>query len=201
MPRITRRSVLVLLAGAPALSESGAADMRRIEQEVVAAYLNSLVVPDQQQIKTLILSSATATADEAFVGSGSRFARLSQDFPEATRAVIEDFLAVTQTSTTLLIPSELVRRELRWQVASERRLNRIFDLPSLEQAWEQFYKEYPQATGVTRFSRVGVDGNSTQALLYFSMTPGGLGGAGFFVLMHRRLGIWRVLSSKQAWIS
>ena len=33
------------------------------------------------------------------------------------------------------------------------------------------------------------------------MTSGGLSGAGHFVLMHRRLGIWRVLSSKQAWIS
>jgi len=174
--------------------------MRRIEQEVVAAYLNSLV-PDQPQLKTLILSSATATADDAFIGDGSRAARLSQEFPEATRAVIDDFLAVTHSSSTLQVPKALVRRELRWRVASEHDLNRIFDLPSLGQAWEQFYKEYPNAAGITRFSRVGVDTSSTQALLYFSMTPGGLGGAGFFVLMHRRLGIWRVLSSKQAWIS
>ena len=200
MPRITRRSVLVLLAGGLYLSESRATDMRRIEQEVVAAYLNSLV-PDQPQLKTLILSSATATADDAFVGDGSRSVRLSQEFPEATRAVIEDFLAVTHASTALQVPRVLVRKELRWRVASEHDLNRIFDLPSLGQAWEQFYKEYPHAAGITRFSRVGVDTNSTQALLYFSMTPGGLGGAGFFVLMHRRLGIWRVLSSKQAWIS
>ena len=80
-------------------------------------------------------------------------------------------------------------------------LERIFETTPPGEAWRRFYREFPNASGLTRISRAGVDEDSHQALFYLSITPGTLGGSGHFVLMQSRLGIWRVVTTRQAWLS
>ena len=200
MPRPTRRAVLAVLGGALASQPALCEPMHATEQMAIAAYLNSLL-DEKPIVKTLAIASTTATADEAFIGAKPDVSKFKAErMPEASDAVVADFLRVIAAPTVLQIPRHLVRKELRWVVADEASLSRIFD-QSLGNAWKQFYKEYPNSTGLTRISRVGLDDDSGQALFYLSVTPAGLGGAGFFILLRRHFGVWRVLASKVAWVS
>ena len=200
MPHPTRRAVLALVCGGLASQPARSEPMRVTEQVAIAAYLNSLL-DEKPIVKTLAIASNTATADEVFIGTKPTVSKFKAEMPEASDAVIEDFLRVIAAPTVLQIPRHLVRKELRWVIADEASLARIFDRQSLGAAWKQFYKEYPNTTGLTRISRVGLDDSSAQALLYLSVTPAGLGGAGFFILLRRHFGVWRVLASKMAWVS
>jgi hypothetical protein len=192
--------LLALLLGAFTPFAARAEAMRAIEGEVIAAYLNSLESGEHRS-RTLVFASLTSTTEEAFIGSKPDAKEVAATLPEATSAVIDDFLRVAGTPSQLEIPPRLVRKSLKWRIAQEAALVRIFGAPALADAWKQFYQEYPNASGITRVSRVGIDEEAAQALFYLSITPAGLGGAGFFLLLHRRFGIWRVLASKSAWVS
>lgn len=192
-----------MMAGAIAsVSAFGGEPMRVVEGEVIAAYLNTLE-PDEVPTKTLIVEQTTADADEALMSGAGEPARdmLRKQLPQATEKVIDDFLRVLARPAPLSIPSRLVRRNIRMQMVRVTDIDRLFDTKSLGVAWANFYKAYPDAVGLVRISRVGLDEDATQALFYLSVTSGGLRGSGHFLLLHRRFGIWRVLASEQAWIS
>lgn len=175
--------------------------MRGIEREAIAAYLNSQV-PDEPARRTLVIESTTAVTADAFISGGPDRKELARAMPGATSAVIDDFIRVISERSALQIPVHLVRRDLPWQMVSEGEIDRIFSAPQLGAAWESFHKAYPGDGGVlVRFSRVGIDERAAQALFFASARSGGLGGSGFFVLLHRPLGMWRILATEQAWIS
>lgn len=194
--------MLSLLAGTlaplPALADS----MRLVEAQVIAAYLNSLNL-GKPQVKVLVIESRTAVLDEAFVAIEPNGKQLASGLPSATAAVIADFLQVAKTDAEIDVPKRLVRSDLEWLVVPRATLDRIFGVKeeSRGDIWGRFYKEYPRAAGIMRISRVGIDEKANQALFYFSATPGGLGGAGYFVLMQRLSGAWKVVASDLAWRS
>ncbi|MGJ7505534.1 hypothetical protein ACSFBF_34665 [Variovorax sp. ZT5P49] len=203
MPTLDRRAALVALAGAlvPTLALSGES-MRPVEREAIAAYLNTLD-PGVVSPKTLVVEQTTADTGSAFVGAtGFERETLRKEMPQATGRVIDDFLRVLAKLSPLQIPSHLVRRNVRFQMVRVEDINYLFDTAkNLGLAWESFYKAYPDATGLVRFSRVGIDESASQALFFMSIGQGGLRAMGHFVLLHRPLGMWRVLDSAQAWIS
>ena len=199
-----RRAVLTVLVGslvsAPAFSEP----MRAVEGEAIVAYLNTQE-PGERAPKTLVVGSTTASASDGFMSDSPDRDSLKKAIPQATDAVICDFLRVIAGPSALQLPRHLVHRNIRLQMARQVELDRIFDDGdghlSLSLAWRNFYKAYPEAAGLVHASRVGIDDQSTQALFFMSFRHGGLGGRGFYVLLHRHLGIWRVLATEQAWVS
>lgn len=200
---LNRRAALGALAGAlvPTLVFSGE-PMRSVEGEAIAAYLNTLD-PGTISPKKLVVEQITADTGFAFVGAaGSERETLRKEMPQATERVIDDFLRVLAQSSPLQIPSHLVRRNVRFQMARAEDINHLFDTarnPGL--AWDSFYKAYPDAAGLVRFSRVGIDESASQALFFTSISKGGLRAVGYFVLLHRPLGIWRIQAMEMAWIS
>lgn len=192
-----------MMAGVLAsMSALGSEPMRVVEGEVIAAYLNT-VEPDEAPKKALIIEQTTADVDEALTSGAGEQARemLRKQLPQATEKVIDDFLRVLARPAALSIPSRLVRPNIRMQMVRVADIDRLFDTKSLGAAWENFYKAYPNAACLVRISRVGLDEEATQALVYLSVRSGGLRGLGHFVLLHRRFGIWRILASEQAWVS
>lgn len=176
--------------------------MRLVEAEVIAAYLNSISVTKPQQ-KVLVIASRSAALEEAYGLAQPSAKQLATDFPQATSAVIDDFLRRAKTRAEIEIPTQSVSSDLKWRIAPEHSLDRIFNAKSqsLDKAWSSFYREYPRAAGLMRISRVGIDVASNQALFYWSATQGGLSGAGYFVLMHSQQGSWKVRFSKLMWMS
>ncbi|SEM00665.1 hypothetical protein SAMN05518845_114172 [Variovorax sp. YR750] len=200
---LNRRAALAALAGAlvPTLAFSGE-PMRPVEREAIAAYLNTLD-PGVMSPKKLIIEEVTADTGFAFVGvDGAERETLRKEMPQATERVIDDFLRVLAKASPLQIPSHLVRRNVRFQMVQVEDIDRLFDATkNLGLSWESFYKAYPDAAGLVRISRAGIDEAASQALFFMSLSYGGLRGTGYFVLLHRPLGVWRVLATEQAWIS
>ncbi len=197
---VNRRALLALLLGTLAAAKASAGSMRDAESRAIAAFLNS-IVSGEPQTKTLLVAAQTATTEEAFVGGAADAKRLAAELPQATSAVIADFLRVAQERTDVEIPARLVGPGLRWKLAPEATLDQIFETRPPGDAWRKFYRAFPDASGLTRISRAGLDPESNQALFYLSITPAVLGGTGVFVLMQSHFGIWRVVATHQAWIS
>ncbi|MNV33402.1 hypothetical protein D3C71_1247690 [compost metagenome] len=173
--------------------------MRPVEGEAIVAYLNTLE-PGERAPKSLVVELRTATPSEAMLSESLDRARLKKRMPQATDAVLNDFIRVLAGRSALQIPRHLVHKNIRLQMSSEAEIARIFKADD-GQGWGNFYKAYPEAGGLVRLSRAGLDEKSTQALFFISISGGMTRGAGFFVLMHRRLGMWRILATEQAWIS
>lgn len=67
--------------------------------------------------------------------------------------------------------------------------------------WEAFYQRYPNAQGVMRLSRVGFNAAMTQAVVYVGNQSHWLAGAGFYYLLTKENGTWRVTGEVMVWIS
>jgi hypothetical protein len=67
--------------------------------------------------------------------------------------------------------------------------------------WPAYYKDHPESQGLMRVSRVGFNPDMTQALAYASNQSGGLAGEGFFVLLVKDKGVWKVKDRVTIWIS
>ena len=67
--------------------------------------------------------------------------------------------------------------------------------------WDAFYQRYPKAQGIMRLSRVGFNADMTQALVYVGNQSHYLAGAGYYFLLAKKGGTWRVVDKVMTWIS
>jgi len=74
----------------------------------------------------------------------------------------------------------------------------IFSQPD---GWDAFYQKYPGSGGYTAFSRVGFNATLDQALIYVGNVGGLLMGAGFYYLLEKKDGEWRLMEQIMVWIS
>ncbi len=97
---------------------------------------------------------------------------------------LENKFSIPQT--VILIPDE--------------ELNKIFrDNPS--KGWDAFYEKYPNSSGAIRISRVGLNSNQTQAILYFGYQDGLVSGEGYLIFLTKDEGKWIVKEQVSLWIS
>jgi hypothetical protein len=68
-------------------------------------------------------------------------------------------------------------------------------------AMEAFQKLYPKSPGFMHISRIGFNGNRTQAFLYAGYVCGGLCGSGFIFLLAKENGTWKIQNVAMTWIS
>ena len=67
--------------------------------------------------------------------------------------------------------------------------------------WDRFYEQYSNAQGIMRLSRVGFNGDMTQALVYAGNQSHYLAGAGVYYLLAKEDGSWHVVAEMMVWIS
>ncbi|MGD0841853.1 MAG: hypothetical protein ABSA32_11900 [Candidatus Acidiferrales bacterium] len=67
--------------------------------------------------------------------------------------------------------------------------------------WKRFYGQYPGASGVIYFSRVGLDRMGDQAFAYGAIQSGFVGGAGTFYVLARSNRGWAIQTRDMIWIS
>lgn len=200
LPLPSRRGILTVLSALAVSRPTLAHVARANEQEAIAAFINSMA-GEIAAGTSLVFSPSTATASEVFVGEDNPLQSLKRMLPEASDTVIADFLRLLDSPSTLELPHRLFRKEIKWSIASESDLKQVFSGNSLGEGWKNFYRKYPTAKGLTSLSRVGLDDESKQALFFIALRPGGFGGSGHLILMHRRFGLWRKLSAGMAWVS
>jgi hypothetical protein len=67
--------------------------------------------------------------------------------------------------------------------------------------WKSLYKKYPKAQGISLISLPGLNTDHTRALLYVGTSCGMLCGEGYFILLGKDGGEWKVLNKAMVWIS
>ncbi|HEV7395722.1 MAG TPA: hypothetical protein VGN86_04355 [Pyrinomonadaceae bacterium] len=86
-------------------------------------------------------------------------------------------------------------------LVTDKDTDRFFGQDNLRLGWQTFYAKFKGSPGITTFSNVGFDDAMTQALLTTGNTCGGLCGAGYFVLLEKKDGVWFVKNKIVTWIS
>ncbi len=71
---------------------------------------------------------------------------------------------------------------------------------SLASQWQAFDEKYP-LTGITELSRVGFDHTRTQAIVLVGFRSGPIGGDGYYALLTKESGIWKLRHLLHAWLS
>jgi hypothetical protein len=118
---------------------------------------------------------------------------VSKLMPEAEMQTIDNYLLVNKT-----------RQEVKvWNLGINYVIVRNSDLPGdrLESFWEEFYKKYPNSSGLVFFSRVGFNERHDQAFVYVGRSCGGLCGSGDYVLLTKVNGQWVVTGEQNLWVS
>ena len=80
----------------------------------------------------------------------------------------------------------------------EQELTEIFDQ---ENGWEQFYRAYPESSGLITFSRVGFNRQHNQALVYLGIQSDYLAGRGYLILLTKENDHWNIENITTSWIS
>jgi len=68
-------------------------------------------------------------------------------------------------------------------------------------SWPAYYKQYPHASGIVTWSRIGFNADGTQALFYESYRCGGLCGTGHYLVMEKKNGSWMIGADIVVWVS
>ena len=118
---------------------------------------------------------------------------MSKSMPEAEAQTLDNYLLMNQT-----------RQELKvWNLGVNYVIVRNSDLPDskFENFWDQFYRAYPNSSGLIFFSQVGFNNRQDQAFLYMGRSCGGLCGVGEYVLLNKVNGEWVVSKEQELWVS
>ncbi|HYJ47199.1 MAG TPA: hypothetical protein VEV81_11360 [Pyrinomonadaceae bacterium] len=120
-----------------------------------------------------------------------------KQFPELKLETIDDFHARTKECVSLNSRFEI---PIEYVIVSYKEINSLFSKQGLD-GWDRFYERYPVSSGIIGFSNVGFNRAMNQALVSTSRSCGGLCGAGYFVLLKKEQGVWKVQSKQMTWVS
>lgn len=81
-------------------------------------------------------------------------------------------------------------------IISEKELNELNS-----KGWDAFYKKYPNSSGIIQISRVGLDNNQTQAIVYYGEQSESVEGAGYLIFLTKDKRKWIVKEQVMLWIS
>jgi hypothetical protein len=99
--------------------------------------------------------------------------------------------------------SQILRSNMQlgepYTLLSQSARNRIFG--QNQSGWDVFYNHYPQAPGITTFSRVGFNSSLDQALVYMGTQSNWLAGAGYYFLLIKVNGTWTIDQQVMVWVS
>jgi hypothetical protein len=118
--------------------------------------------------------------------------------PSLSQVAFSDFRAKNHASRPL---NRSFNLKLRYSLLSRNRFESFAGpggmMEMSEVGWQKFYSEYPGASGLLSFSRVGFDHKKSQALVFISDMRGHASGrqwgGGSYVLLIKKKRRWRVL--------
>jgi hypothetical protein len=159
------------------------------EQEVLTACLARLHLGDRQVVRSLTRGGLQVPADERMLSY------LRENLVGLDEGTLNDFLAKNRGQHPIepdLNPGDHL------VCVGEEEFGHIFGDGD---GWGRFRREFPESDGTLRFSRVGLDGDVTQAMLYagqqFDWNVGS-GGLWLFSKLERK---WTEAASVGRWIS
>ncbi|MFZ0060403.1 MAG: hypothetical protein WAL47_00015 [Pyrinomonadaceae bacterium] len=121
-----------------------------------------------------------------------------QKMPELARETIDDFHSRMKEchplANKLGVPSKYV-------LVGSKDLKPLFPKGSFDRAWSRFYAKYPGSSGIIQFSNPGFNRDYTQAVVSTGRSCGGLCGEGYFILLTKDQGAWKIKTKVGTWVS
>jgi hypothetical protein len=159
------------------------------EQEVLTACLAQLHLGERQVVRSLTRSGLQTPADERMLSY------LRGNLKRLHEGTLTDFLAKNRAQHPIepdLNPGG------RLVCVGDEEFGHIF---RDRDGWDRFRQEFPESDGTLRFSRVGLDTEVTQAMLYAGQQFDWNIGSGGFWLFAKFAGEWTKAGRVGNWIS
>ena len=177
----------------PALAQPtpSASQVNREEQAVYAFLLAKMY-----QHTGYVIMADTATSATGNDNTAQTLAYVMKNLHAVAPATLDSFKARNAASQPLRTDMQLGRP---YTLLSQAGKNQIFS--QNQSGWDIFYNRFPQAPGITTFSRVGFDATLDQALVYMGTQSNWLAGAGYYFLLSKQNGVWSIDQQVMVWIS
>jgi hypothetical protein len=126
------------------------------------------------------------------------FEELKRSSPELQPDTVND-LQVKSNDTSSLEPKFSIK--IKYLLVKDEEIDALFK-DTVMGGWAAFNKKYPKSSGILSLSRVGINADKTQALVYKGWSCGGLCGGGGYTLLTKKKGVWVVGPSiGPTWVS
>ncbi len=168
------------------------ADQVKLEEQAVYAAL----LKDMFSAPMVVLMEKTSTDPGGVENTVSTVESASKNLPGIDSATVEDFISRNDKSYAL---AEDMNIGVKYVLLTQTEMNQFFG--QNQDGWQAFYKNYPDAPGITSLSRVGFNPTYDQALVYIGTQSHYLAGAGYYALMVKVNGTWAVSIKSMTWIS
>jgi hypothetical protein len=172
------------------------------EYAIYAAVIGNMFADDkvsfdsQSKVKTLVIESRTVSNIFATALGHNEGERVKKQFPSISQETIDDFAAKNAKTHQLTTSFDL---KLKYTIPPKERIEQIFK--SRPDAWDEFYRQFPDSGGFIALSRAGLNSGSNQALVYLQHSCGMLCGSGHYLLLVKNDRGWVVQKKVMAWIS
>ncbi|MFT4580310.1 MAG: hypothetical protein ACI915_004147 [Gammaproteobacteria bacterium] len=193
--RPVRLVAIGLLTLACATTFAAGSKFYDIEYQIISAALNHGTGEANDEI---IIDVATAGGDFRVDGADRDHTTLAEELGATVKALRES-LRLNRRSYTL--QTEL-KTKATYQLLETSRRSEIFNNEDPTINWQQFRRQFPDAAGIIRVSRPGIDETTKTALVYVEFECGAECGSGRALnLAQQSDGTWAVVSGFLLWIT
>ena len=176
----------------PSLISTLATDQSSREEQSVYAFLLSKMY----QHKGYVIMADTATSLSGVDNTAQTLDYVLQNLHNVDSQTLDSFRSRNATAQVLRPDMQLGGP---YTLLSQSARDQIFG--KNQSGWDIFYYRFPQAPGITTFSRVGFNGNLDQALVYMGTQSNWLAGSGYYILLKKSNGTWSIDQQVMIWIS
>jgi hypothetical protein len=169
-----------------------ATDQINREEQAVYAFLLSKMY----QHRGYVIMADTATSASGVDNTTQTLDYVLQNMHDVAPETLVSFRSRNATAQTLRPDMQLGGP---YTLLSQAGRNRIFS--QNQSGWDIFYNRYPQAPGITTFSRVGFITSLDQALVYMGTQSNWLVGTGYYLLLIKVNGTWSIDQQVMIWVS
>jgi hypothetical protein len=176
----------------PTILPTPAANQTDKEEQAVYAFL----LATMYQHKSYVIMADTATSATGVDNTAQTLDYVLQNMHAVDSTTLDSFRARN-------VAAQILRPDMQlggtFTLLSLTARNLIFS--QNQSGWDIFYNRYPQAPGITTFSRVGFNANLDQALVYMGTQSNWLVGTGYYLLLKKVNGAWSIDQQVMIWVS
>ena len=173
-------------------SPTPSADQVQLEEAAVYAAM----LKDMFSAPMVVIMDTTSTDPGGVDNTAATVESVMKNLPGIDKSTAESFKTRNDKSYPLSADMKL---GVQYVLLTQTEMNRFFS--QNQDGWQAFYKNYPDAPGITSLSRVGFNETYDQALVYEGTQSHYLAGAGYYFLMVKINGAWTVSMKSMTWIS
>ena len=160
------------------------------EREVLAVCLARLYIGSRQVVRSLTRSGLPPST-----GRERALYYIRENFEGLGAETLDDFLAKNREQHPV---EPDLNPEGRLICLSDEEFRHVF---RDREGWERFRQTFPESDGTLRFSRVGLNRDVTQAMLYAGQQFDWHIGSGGYWLFSKSDGVWTEVGRLGTWIS